>query len=60
MPVEELRPYLKANWLEIREQLDQQTYRPSPVRLKEIEKPDGGVRRLVIPTVMDHFLQQAI
>jgi RNA-directed DNA polymerase len=51
MPVEELRPYLKENWLEIRETLDQQTYRPSPVRLKEIEKPDGGVRRLGIPIV---------
>ena len=60
MPVEELRPYLRENWLEIREKLDQQTYRPSPVRLKEIEKPDGGVRRLGIPTVMDRFLQQAI
>ena len=60
MPVEELRPYLKENWLEIREKLDQQTYRPKPVRLKEIEKPDGGVRRLGIPTVMDRFLQQAI
>ena len=60
MPVEELRPYLKENWLEIREQLDQRTYRPNPVRLKEIEKPDGGVRRLGIPTVMDRFLQQAI
>ena len=60
MPVEELRPYLKEKWLEIREQLDQQSYRPNPVRLKEIEKPDGGVRRLGIPTVMDRFLQQAI
>jgi group II intron reverse transcriptase/maturase len=60
MSVEELRPYLKENWLEIREKLDQQTYRPSPVRLKEIEKLDGGVRRLGIPTVRDRFLQQAI
>jgi retron-type reverse transcriptase len=60
MPVEELRPYPKENWLEIREKLDQQSYRPSPVRLKEIEKPDGGVRRLGIPTVMDRFLQQAV
>jgi RNA-directed DNA polymerase len=60
MPVEELRPNLREKWLEIREQLDQQTYRPSPVRLKEIEKPDGGVRRLGIPTVMDRFLQQAV
>ena len=60
MPVEELRPYLKEHWLGIRETLDQQTYRPNPVRLKEIEKPDGGVRRLGIPTVKDRFIQQAI
>ena len=60
MTVGELKPYLKEKWLEIREELNQQTYRPSPVRLKEIEKPDGGVRRLGIPTVMDRFLQQAI
>jgi group II intron reverse transcriptase/maturase len=60
MPVEELRPYLKEKWLEIRETLDQQTYRPDPVRLKEIEKPAGGKRRLGIPTVKDRFLQQAI
>jgi retron-type reverse transcriptase len=54
MPVEELKPYLKEKWLEIREQLDQQTYRPSPVRLKEIEKPDGGVRRLGIPMMASY------
>jgi group II intron reverse transcriptase/maturase len=60
MPVEELRPYLKEKWLEIREALDQQNYRPSPVRQKKIEKPGGGDRRLGIPTVLDRFLQQAI
>jgi group II intron reverse transcriptase/maturase len=60
MPVEELRPYLKEHWLEIRATLDQQTYRPQPVRRVEIPKPDGGVRLLGLPTVMDRFLQQAI
>jgi RNA-directed DNA polymerase len=60
MTVGELKPYLKEKWLEIREELNQQTYRPNPVRLKEIEKPDGGVRRLGIPTVQDRFIQQAI
>lgn len=60
MPVEELRPYLKEHWLEIREALDQQTYQPRPVRRVEIPKPDGGVRQLGIPIVLDRFLQQAI
>jgi len=60
MTVKELRPYLKGHWLEIREALDQQTYKPSPVRRVEITKPDGGVRQLGIPTVMDRLLQQAI
>ena len=60
MPVEALRPYLKEHWLEIREALDRQSYQPSPVRRVEIPKPDGGVRLLGIPTVLDRFLQQAI
>jgi retron-type reverse transcriptase len=60
MQVEELRPYLKEHWLEIKEALDQQSYKPSPVRRVEIDKPDGGVRQLGIPTVLDRFLQQAI
>jgi retron-type reverse transcriptase len=60
MTVEELRPYLRGHWLEIRAALDQQTYKPSPVRRVEIPKADGGVRRLGIPTVLDRFLQQAM
>ncbi len=60
MTVEELRPYLREHWLEIRAALDQQTYKPQPVRRTEIPKPDGGVRLLGIPSVVDRFLQQAI
>jgi RNA-directed DNA polymerase len=60
MTVEELRPYLREHWLETREKLDQQTYKPQPVRRVEIPKPDGGVRLLGIPSVIDRFLQQAV
>ena len=60
MRVEELRPYLKEHWLEIRAALDQQTYKPSPVQRVERPKPEGGVRQLGIPTVLDRFLQQAM
>jgi RNA-directed DNA polymerase len=60
MTVEELRPYLREQWLELRAALDQQSYQPSPVRRVEIPKPDGGVRLLGIPNVLDRFFQQAI
>jgi group II intron reverse transcriptase/maturase len=60
MTVQELRPHLKAYWLEHRAQLDAGTYKPQPVRRVEIPKPDGGVRLLGIPTVLDRFIQQAL
>ena len=60
MEVQELRGYLKEHWLEVREALERGTYRPSPVRRVEIPKPDGGVRELGIPTVLDRLIQQAI
>jgi RNA-directed DNA polymerase len=60
MTVKELKPYLKEHWIEIRTVLNDQTYRPSPVRRVEIPKPDGGVRLLGIPTVVDRLIQQAI
>lgn len=60
MEVQELRGYLKGHWLEVREALESGQYRPSPVRRVEIPKPDGGVRQLGIPRVLDRFIQQAM
>jgi RNA-directed DNA polymerase len=60
MTVHALPDYLKEHWPAIREQLLSGTYKPQPVRRKEIDKPDGGVRKLGIPTVLDRFIQQAV
>jgi RNA-directed DNA polymerase len=60
MTVHELPGYLRQHWPAIREQLLSGTYRPQPVRRVEIDKPDGGVRKLGVPTVLDRFIQQAV
>jgi len=60
MTVHDLPGHLKQHWPAIREQLLSGTYRPQPVKRVEIPKPDGGVRKLGIPTVLDRFIQQAV
>ena len=60
MTVDELPEYLKQHWPAIREQLFSGAYEPKPVKRVEIPKPDGGVRKLGIPTVLDRFVQQAV
>ena len=57
---EELKDYIKENWDRIRERIRNREYKPQPVRRVEIPKPDGGVRKLGIPTVMDRVIQQGI
>jgi RNA-directed DNA polymerase len=60
MTVEALPAYLLEHWPTIRKQLLDGTYKPHPVKRVEIPKPDGGVRKLGIPTVLDRMVQQAV
>lgn len=60
MTVQELGPWLREHWLEVKEALVFGHYRPQPVKRQEIPKPGGGIRELGIPTVLDRFIQQAL
>ena len=60
MTVDEALPWLKEHKEELLESIRGGWFKPNPVRRKEIPKPDGGVRKLGIPTVVDRIVQQAI
>jgi RNA-directed DNA polymerase len=60
MSTEQLRPWLREHWVQVRSELDSGVFRPQPVRRVAIPKPGGGSRMLGVPRVLDRFLQQAI
>lgn len=60
MTIEDALPWLREHQSELIAKIRSGHYTPSPVRRKEIPKPDGGVRKLGIPTVIDRIIQQAI
>src|ERR1700731_1816454 len=60
MTIDDAKDYLREHWPGIRSQLLAGTYQPQPVKRVEIPKPDGGVRKLGVPCVVDRLIQQAL
>ena len=60
LSVSEFKPWLQRHWVRIRQDLLTGVYQPEAVRKVEIPKPQGGVRTLGIPTVLDRLIQQAL
>jgi RNA-directed DNA polymerase len=60
MTIDDAKRYLREHWPSIRSQLLKGTYQPQPVKRVEIPKPDGGVRKLGVPCVVDRLIQQAL
>jgi RNA-directed DNA polymerase len=60
MTIDDAKCYLREHWPSIRSRLLDGTYQPQPVKRVEIPKPDGGVRKLGVPCVVDRLIQQAL
>src|SRR5438045_9659711 len=60
MTIDDTKDYLREHWPSIRSQLLEGTYQPRPVKRVEIPKPEGGVRKLGVPCVVDRLIQQAV
>lgn len=60
MRCEDLKAWLKVNWSQAKRALLDGTYRPQPVRRVDLPKPQGRVRTLGVPTVVDRLIQQAL
>src|SRR4029453_15320126 len=60
MTIGDARDYLREHWPSIRSQLLEGTYQPQPVKRVVIPKPDGGIRTLGVPCVVDRLIQQAL
>jgi RNA-directed DNA polymerase len=60
MTIDAAKGYLREHWPDIRSRLLDGTYQPQPVKRVEIPKPDGGVRKLGVPCVVDRLIQQAL
>ena len=58
--IDEIDGYIRENWQRIKVEIKERRYKPQTVLRAEIPKPNGGIRKLGIPTVMDRIIQQAI
>ena len=60
MTIDDAKGYLREHWPDIRSQLLKGDYQPQPVKRVKIPKPEGGVRKLGVPCVVDRLIQQAL